>query len=125
MHMKSMKSMVILATLALLVSISAFARSKNERNVVISDNIQIGSTQLKAGTYKVEWQGAASALQVSFMRDGKVVATTQAKMVEKKNEFPSDEIITANVDKTRRLEEIGFGGKKEALVFATNQTVMK
>ncbi len=125
MSKRFVRYMVLPAALALLVSLSAFARPKNEHSVNFPDNVQVGSTQLKAGTYKVEWQGSASALKVSFLRDGKVVATTQGKMVQKNVRFDSDEIVTANVHNTQRLEAIDFGGMKDALVFAAAQTAQK
>ncbi len=123
--MRSLKYLGMLSAVALSISVSAFAHPKNEHSMTISDNVQVGSTQLKAGTYKIEWQGPASSLQVRFIRDGKTVATAQARMVEKDKAFPSDEIVTADMHKTQRLEEIDFGGKKDALVFPTVQTTMK
>ena len=125
MSMRIVKYMILPAALALLVSLSAFARPKNERSVTLSDTVLVGSTQLRAGTYKVEWQGTASALHVSFLKDGKIVATAPGKMVEEKYAWPSDEIVTTNVNKTRRLEEINFGGKKDSLEFPATQTAMK
>ncbi len=73
----------------------------------------------------VEWKGEPSSLEVSFLRDGRVVATAQGKMVEKDKTFPSDEFITTNVHNTQRLKEIDFGGKKDALVITSNQAPMK
>ncbi len=125
MSIRYVKYMVLPAALALLVSISAFARPKNERTVAFSNTVEIGTTQLRPGTYKVEWQGTDSALHVNFLRDGKIVATAQGKMVEKTKSFPSDEIVTARVQNNQKLEEIDFGGKKDALVFPANQTSMK
>lgn len=46
-------------------------------------------------------------------------------MVEKSIPWPYDDIVIANTGNTRRLEEIDFGGKKDSLVFVSNQTAMK
>lgn len=125
MSTSNFKMTVVLTTLALLVSVSVFARSKDEHSVRFADPVLVGSTPLKAGTYNVEWQGPASSLKVNFLRYGKIVATAPAKMVEKKMKFPSDEVITAKVQDKQRLEEIDFGGKTQGLVFVSSQTAAK
>ncbi len=125
MSMRFTKYMFLPAALALLVSLSAFARPKNEHSVTFVNSIQVGSTQLRAGTYKVEWQGKPSSLAVNFLRDGKIVATAQGKMIEKNRPWPSDEVVTNNVNHTQKLEEIDFGGKKDSLVLTSSQPVMK
>jgi hypothetical protein len=122
--MRCSKYMILLAGLVLLVPLSAFARSKNERSVDIPKTVQIGQTQLKAGTYKVEWQENGSSLHVNFLENGKTVASAQGKMVQLKTPSTYDEVVMNTKGKTNRLEEIHFGGKKEALVFASNQTAM-
>ena len=53
---------------------SALARD-NAHSVEISSAVQIGGTRLKAGNYKVDWQGTGPAVQVSFQRNGKTVVT--------------------------------------------------
>jgi hypothetical protein len=123
--MRCSKYTILLAGLVLLVPLSAFARSKNERSVDIPKTVQIGPTQLKAGTYKVEWQGNGSLLHVNFLEHGRTVASTQGKMVELKKPSTYDEVVMITKGKTNRLEEIHFSGKKEALAFASNQTAMK
>jgi len=113
--MRSAKYIVFLAVLALLVPLGAFARAKNQRSLVITDPVWVGSTELKAGTYKVEWQGSGTLLSVSFLQYGKTVATTQGKIVEKNNPWPYDDIVITKTGDTPRLDEIDFGGKKDAL----------
>ncbi len=123
--MRCAKYMVLLATLALLVPLSAFARPKNEHDVNLTAAVQVGSTQLKPGTYKVEWQGNQQSLSVSFVEGGKTVATTQGKMVEQSKPALYDAVVMKTAGKTTRIEEIDFRGQKDALVFASNQTTMR
>ena len=123
--MKFAKYLMLLGAFAVLVPLGAFARPKNERNVTFPDAVQVGSTLLKAGTYKIEWQGKGPTLRVSFLEDGKIVATSQGKMVEAKMPWDSDAIVTTNVSKKPMLEEIDFGGKTESLVLVSNQTARK
>ena len=113
--MKYLKYMALLSVMALLSPFCAQARDKNQHPVDIPDAVQVGSTRLKAGSYKVEWQGTGPLVQVSFLLDGKTVATASGTLKMKNNEATNDAIVT-NAD-TKTLEEIEFGGQKEALVF--------
>jgi hypothetical protein len=54
---------------------SAHAAQNNARSVEIFDVVQIGTTELTPGDYKVEWQGTGPAVKVSFRRNGKTVVT--------------------------------------------------
>jgi hypothetical protein len=125
MSMKGARNMVLLAALTLLVPLSTWARSQNARNVTIPETVKVGSTQLKAGTYKIEWQGNHQSLRVSFLENGKTVATAQGKMVEKIKRANEDAFVMKAVGNTKMLEEIDFGGMKDALVFTSDQTAMK
>jgi len=77
--MKQIKYTALLSMLALLFSVCAFARDKNQHSVEISESVQVGGTQLTPGTYKVEWQGSGPEIQVNFVRDGKTVATSPGR----------------------------------------------
>jgi hypothetical protein len=127
MSMKYTKSMVLLAALVLMVPLCAFAHSRNEHKVTFQDPVQIGTKVLKAGDYKVEWKenGKGPLVSVSFLQNDKTIATTQGKLVEKKEKPLSDLFYTSTMGKTKRLEEIDFGGRKDALVFALTKTVKK
>src|SRR6202163_3591581 len=59
---------------------SAHAARGNARSVEIFDVVQIGTTELKPGNYKVAWQGAGPAVQVSFQQNGKTVVTVPATL---------------------------------------------
>lgn len=117
--MKSVKYLALVSTLALLFPFTAFARAKNQRSVDIVDSVKVGSTQLKPGNYKVEWQGAGPAVQVNFLQHGKTVATAPATLKTNATNVTQDDIVTHKTDaKTQALQEIDFGHQKEALVFA-------
>lgn len=83
--------------------------------------MQIGSTQLKPGNYKVEWQGTGPAVQVSFQQNGKPVVTVPATLKTNDDQVTQDSIMTeATSADTTELKEIDFGRQKEALVFDQN-----
>jgi hypothetical protein len=115
--MKTVKYMALLSTLALAFPLSSFARDKSEHSVTIYDAVQVGSTQLKPGDYKVEWQGTGSETQVNFLKNGKTVATAPATFKTDAQITRDDVVIKTNSSNTLSLEEIDFGHQKEALIF--------
>ena len=116
--MKYLKYMALLSTLALLSPLCALARDKNQHSVDVPDRIQIGSTRLEPGSYKVEWQGTGPVVQVSFLLHGKTVATALGTLKMNDNQVGNDAIVVGKTKvNTKTLEEIDFGRQKEALVF--------
>jgi hypothetical protein len=116
--MKQVKYLALLATVALLSPLGAFARDKNQRSVEIPEAVQVAGTRLQAGDYKVEWQGAGPQVQVSFLRNGKTVATVPGTLKTNDGQVGQDEILTDTSDaNTKALKEIDFGRGKEALIF--------
>ena len=124
MKTKYTQYMAVLSTLALLFPLGAWARN-NARSVEIYDVVQIGSTQLKPGNYKVEWQGDGPAVQVSFQHNGKTVVTVPATLKTNDEQVTRDALMTeATSEDTMTLREIDFGHQKEALVFDQNPSGM-
>lgn len=116
--MKQIKYAALLSMLALLSSVSASARDKNQHSVEIPYSVQVGSTQLKPGNYKVEWQGTGPEIQVNFVRDGKTVATVPGTLKTNDTQVVQDDIVTGGSSANPpTLEEIDFGRNKESLVF--------
>jgi hypothetical protein len=96
---------------------SAYA-ARNSRSVEISDAVQIATTKLRPGNYKVEWQGTGPAVQVSFQQNGKTVVTAPGTLKTNDDQVTQDAIVTeATGAGTSTLKEIDFGHQKEALVF--------
>jgi hypothetical protein len=116
--MKQVKYVTLLSMLALLFSVSALARDKNQHSVQIPDSVQVGGTQLEPGDYKVEWQGSGPQIQVNFVRDGKTVATVPGQLKTNDAHVTQDDIVTDTTSaNTKTLTEIDFGRNKESLVF--------
>jgi hypothetical protein len=81
-----MKRLVGIASLLVLLAAPAFGSSKKPQTVIIPQAVEVGTTQLPAGTYKLAWTGSAgSDVQVTLTQDGKTVLTFAAKAVEQKN----------------------------------------
>ena len=116
--MKFGKYWTTLVGIALLASSAAFAESRTEHNVTITDPVQIGSTQLEPGHYKVAWEGAGPTVQVRFLHDGKTVASSNAQLVSQNQKSPYDDVVTTKTSTNEsNLKQIDFQNQKESLVF--------
>jgi hypothetical protein len=120
--MKKLYLTVVLTLICLLgLGGSARAVRDNAYSVEISDVVQIGSTKLKPGNYKVKWQGPGPTVQVSFQHNGKTVVTVPGTLKTNDDRVTQDAIVTeATTTGTSTLKEIDFGHHKEALVFDQN-----
>jgi hypothetical protein len=100
---------------------SGHAARDNARSVEIFDVVQIGTTELKPGHYKVEWQGTGPAVEVSFLRNGKTVVTAPGTLKTNDDQVTQDSILTqATGTGSSTLKEIDFRHLKQALVFEQN-----
>ena len=116
--MKALRYLTFLSILAMLSPLGVFARDNNQHSVDIPSTVQVGGTQLEPGHYKVEWQGAGPDTQVTFLRNGKTVATVPATLKTNDNQVTQDDVVTDSTNNT--LREIDFHHDKEALVFQQN-----
>jgi hypothetical protein len=115
--------MSALLVLALLLPLSGLAES-NGGTIQLASPVQIGGTQLKPGTYKVEWSGTGPAVQVNFLRHNKTVATAQGKIVDHQRPSPYDDVVIGPLGNTQQktISEIDFDNRKEALLISPNGT---
>jgi len=77
---------------------AANAASKNSANILINDNVTVGTTELPKGTYKIEWTGTDPNVQVTFT-NGKWSKTVPAHIVEGRNNMEA-ELTDVKGDKT-------------------------
>jgi hypothetical protein len=73
--------------LMLMTPMALLAAPKNSEKVTFSETVTIKGTQLPPGDYRVEWQGAGTAVEASILRAGKVVASVPATLVTGKTDF--------------------------------------
>jgi len=125
--MKSLKFGALALVAAVVLSMGAFAKDKKDKNegkFTLADSAQIGSTQLKPGDYKAEWDGTGSDVQVKILQGKNVVATTSAKLVDKQD--ASDSVTLGGTNSaTKTVDEIDFGHSHKALVFGSAQTAQR
>jgi hypothetical protein len=119
--MRSVKYLSLLAGIAILLPLSAFAKDTNQGKFTISEPVQVGSTQLKPGEYKVEWDGSGDAVQVKILQGKKTVATSSGKLVNHDQAAPYNAVILKDASGGKAINEIDFGNRKEVLVLTDAQ----
>jgi len=99
---------------ALLLATSSFAATKAQLHLQSATNIN--GTQLKAGDYKLQWDGAGPNVEVSIIQGKNVVAKTTAKVVDLSSASANDAaVVKKNDDGSSSLSGVRFEGKKYAL----------
>lgn len=99
---------------ALLLASSAFAATK--ANLSLNHSTNVNGTQLKAGDYKLEWDGSGPDVEVSILQGKNVVAKVPAKLVDLQKSSQNDAtVIKNNEDGSSTLAGVRFQGKKYAL----------
>lgn len=106
------KSLVV--GLALTLASTAFAASK--ANLTLNSPTSINGTSLKAGEYKLLWDGGGPNVEVSIVQGKKVIAKVPAKVVDLNQSSANDAaLLKQNSDGTTTLAGARFQGKKFAL----------
>jgi hypothetical protein len=79
-----------------------------KKNITLGTAAQVGSTTLKPGDYRVEWQGTGSNVNVNFMQGSKVVATAPATVEQKESHNNSIQLTNAGGNGTATVREIDW-----------------
>jgi len=107
-------SKTLLMGLDLLLPSSAFAATKGQMNLL--SPATINGTNLKAGDYKLQWEGTGTDVQLTILQGKNVVAKVPAKVVDLSAPAPDNAAILNNGDNGKRtLSGARFQGKKYAL----------
>jgi len=105
-----------LVFLALMLSLSAFARSKMESSTLFHD-ATLGGTSLPAGEYVVKYDVDGSNAQVRFLKGNKEVASASGQVKTLAKKAVSNQIVLNTEGNARSISEIEFGGKDTAISF--------
>ena len=109
---------------ALMLASNAFAATKE--SLQISHPVTVNGTTLKAGDYKVEWEGNGSSAELSIMQGNRVFAKVSAQIVELNDPAPYNAAVTLkNDDGTSSLVGLRFEGKKVGLDLAGSSDAMQ
>jgi hypothetical protein len=103
------------AVLALMLVFAASAFAATKGSLQLTNTVTVNGTTLKAGDYKVQWEGAGPNVELSIMQGKKVVATVPAHTVELQSAPENDEALTRLNDAgPNALAGIRFHGQKTA-----------
>ena len=80
-----MKRFFGFALMLALFAAPAFAGNNKPQTVTIPETVQVGSTQVPAGDYKLTWTGTGSDVQATLAKYNKTIVTFSAKVVAGKN----------------------------------------
>jgi len=109
------KSLVL--GLALVLASSAFAGTK--ASLQLSNPVTVNGTTLKAGDYKVQWEGSGPNVELSILQGKNVVAKVPAHVFELDKPASNDAAVTRqNGSGPNSLAGVRFQGKKIALDLA-------
>lgn len=112
--MKFSQSLKLVAlTVALLISITAFAADMHKGSLAVANPIQVNGKQLKPGDYIVRWQGEGPTVNLQFLQNGKEVATAPATVLPLDKKASEDATEVKGSD--RQLSAIRFSGQKYEL----------
>ena len=117
--MKRNISLTAVLCLTMLVSIGAFAKSKST-DVELNQPTQVGDTTLQPGTYHVTVTPTASGNSVSFLKNGKQVASLTGQAVQLAKKSANTSVTVDNSGKVARIAEIDFEGQQTAVGFSAN-----
>jgi hypothetical protein len=110
--------------LALLLASSAFAATK--ASLSLQSSTTVNGTSLKAGDYKLVWDGTGPNVEVSIMQGKNVVAKVPGKLVDLNSPaLNSAAVVTMNGDGTSTLSGVRFEGKKIALELSQSSVQMQ
>jgi len=120
--MRLIQYLASVVAVALLLSLGAFAREAKDHDsgkFELYQSARVGSTTLQPGHYKAEWTGPNNALQISIIRNGKTVVTTQGRLKELPTKAENTAVTIKNArNNTQRVEEIDFNNRTDALVLS-------
>jgi hypothetical protein len=113
-------------TLGIAVLFAATAFAANEGNLQITHPVNVNGTTLKAGDYKVKWDGSGPNVEVSIVQGKKVLAKTSAHVVDMNSAADRDAAVTHdNGDGSSSLAGVRFQGKKFTLELGQSSDSMQ
>ena len=105
-----------LVIVALMLSLSAFAKLKSE-TITLFHDATLSGTNLPAGEYVVKYDVNGSNAQVRFLKGNKEVASASGQVKTLAKKAVSNQIVLNTEGNARSISEIEFGGKDTAISF--------
>ncbi len=111
--MKSIKKLGLIA-IVLCFTLSAFATTTGY--VRISKDATVSGTKLAAGDYKVIVDGKGPDVKVTFVQNGKAVATVSGTLTQESGSYP-DSVVTSNTGSGVTIDELHMSKLKGYVKF--------
>lgn len=102
---------------ALTLTTAAFAGNNKMHYVSVAHDVQLNGKTLPAGDYYVKYDTSGPTAQVTFLKNGKEVASAngQVKQLDSAPEY--NQIVTQDGNGTKTLSEIDFAKTKTGVTF--------
>jgi hypothetical protein len=98
-----------------LVVTASFAQGKNRSTTFkLSENLMVGETVLEKGEYQLKFDANSSELRI--VRDGEVVKTVRARVVETDRKAANHSLETKQHDKGKMLVSVKFEGDRRTIL---------
>src|SRR5262245_15023141 len=111
----SIKRILLGGVLTVIIAFSASAQVSS-KHVTFSKAVIVNGVNLKAGTYRVEFDSAKGEL--SFLKSRKIVAKASARAEATPTKASFTRIVTTQTDSGELLVSIAFSGKDQQIVLA-------
>lgn len=123
--MRYVKAVISVVGVLLLLSLSMYGSTHNKTFINIAEPVTVAGRQLAPGEYRVEWGGVGPSSQVTFSKDGRVVVTTTASVLNQSNHYGGLAVVTGPANNgSKALEEIDL--PKQAIILQQpNETAQK
>jgi hypothetical protein len=83
--------------MAVILITAAFA-ANNKGSFQVAEDVTVNGQQLPAGDYKVKWEGTGPDVELSILKNNKVVATATARVIELQRPEKNDSVVISNND---------------------------
>jgi len=91
---------------------------KGWRSFTFLSSLVLNGARTPEGDYTISWESYIGDANVKFTRNHSVIATADGRWEKREVKYPHDAYVyKRNMDGTRTLLEIHFGGMRQALVF--------
>jgi hypothetical protein len=107
----------IMLAVACVTLFAVVASAANSKNIDVLTAATVGGTQLKPGSYKVEWSSPTNEPTVTFYKGKKAVATVKGKWQDLKAKQSRNAILLdGQPDGSQKVSEIRFAGMSQSLL---------
>src|SRR5579859_690067 len=103
----------LLVSVTILLASTAFAATK--ASLTLEHPATINGTTLKAGDYKLEWEGTGPNVEVTILHGKNVVAKVPARLVDMTYPSQNNAVVFHNSNGSNTLTGARFQGRKYGL----------